>query len=223
MTNINEAYLKFINLVNRNATNNNISVDKPRFIILFNTVLNKYVEWVLEKRNEDAIRYVAPLLSLEVPLELSSKKEKFDEFKLPTNYFDLANLHVYAENGKCKNQRMTTFEAKIEDVEELLNDENNKPSFEFRETFYLTSNKNAVVYKDGFSINKVLLSYYRYPVQVDISGYTRIDGTPSQDINPELDDKAIDRVLVAMSKEFSANNGDTAKYQLDKDRLFTEI
>lgn len=223
MTNINEAYLKFINLVNRNATNNNISVDKPRFIILFNSVLNKYVEWILEKRNEDAIRYIAPLLSLEVPLELSSKKEKFDEFTLPENYFDLANLHVYADKDECKKQRMTTFEAKIEDIEELLTDESNKPSFEYRETFFLTSNKKAIVYKDGFLINKVLLSYYRYPVQVDISGYIHLDGTPSEDINPELDDKAIDRVLVAMSKEFSAINGDTAKYQLDKDRLFTEI
>ena len=223
MTNINEDYLKFLNLVNRNATNNNISVDKPRFILLFRTVLNKYVEWILEKRNGDDVRYIAPLLSLEVPLTLSSKKEQFDEFELPDDYFDLANLHVYAESGNCKKQRMTTFEAKIEDIEELLNDENNKPSFSFRETFFLTSNKNAIVYKDGFSINKVLLSYYRYPKQVDISGYTHLDGTPSTDINPELDAKVIDRVLLAMAKEFSAINGDTAKYQLDKDRLFTEI
>lgn len=223
MTNINEDYLKFLNLVNRNATNNNISVDKPRFILLFRTVLNKYVEWILEKRNGDDVRYIAPLLSLEVPLTISSKKEQFDEFELPEDYFDLANLHVYAESGNCKKQRMTTFEAKIEDIEELLNDENNKPSFSFRETFYLTSNKNAIVYKDGFSINKVLLSYYRYPKQVDISGYTHLDGTPSTDINPELDAKVIDRVLLAMAKEFSAINGDTAKYQLDKDRLFTEI
>lgn len=223
MTNINEAYVKFLNLVNRNATNNNINVDRLRFIILFNSTQNKYLEWILEKRNEDATRYVAPLLLLEQPLTLSSKKEQFDEYKLPTNYFDLANLHIYAESGKCKDQRMTTFEAKIEDVEELLNDENNKPSFEFRETFYLTSNNKVVVYKDGFSINKVLLSYYRYPKKVDIQGYIHLDGTPSEDIHPELDDKVVDRILLAMSKEFSAINGDTAKYQLDKDRLFTEV
>lgn len=223
MTNINEAYLKFVNLVNRNATNNNINVDKPRFILLFNTVQNKYLEWILEKRNEDAIRYVAPLLTLEKPLTKAATKESFDTFEIPKDYFDLANVHVYAENAKCKNQRMTTFESKIEDVEELLTDENNKPSFKFRETFYLTSNNNVVVYKDGFSISKVLLSYYRYPKQVDIAGYKHLNGTASEDINPELDDKAVDRILLAMSKEFSAINGDTAKYQLDKDRLFTQV
>lgn len=220
---ISDAYLQFVNQVNRNLTNNNLSVDKPRFILLYRDIEKRYVEWILEKRNEDQIRYISPLLVPHKELSKVGSKTEYDEFKLPSDYFDLSNLHVMAGNGSCSDVRLKTWEIKNEDYEEVFFDENNTPSLKARETFYHTANKNVLVYKKDFSIQKALLSYYRYPVQVDIEGYVHSDGTQSQNIDPELDDKVVGRILVAMAKEYSAINKDPNQYRVDSDRLFSPI
>jgi len=220
---IEEAYLLFVNQVNRNLTNNNINVDKPRFILLFNDIILRYVEWILEKRNEDAIRYVSPLLKLDKKLSKVGSEITHDKFKLPDDYFDLSNLYVNASNSSCGSAKLKTWEVKSEDIEEVYHDENNEPSIPYRETFYLTTDGKVAVYKKDFEIKEAFLSYYRYPIKVDIAGYIHTDGSQSQNIDPELDDKVIGRILVAMSKEFAAINGDTNSYQMDSDRLFAPI
>jgi len=220
---IEQAYIQFLNLVDRNLTNNNVNVDRPRFVLLFNDIQNRYVEWLLEKRNEDSIRYISPLLQTNHQISKDYTGQDYDSFKLPKDYFDFANLSVTATKGKCKEQRLYTFEVKSEDVEELMADVDNKPSFEFRETFYYTGGKKINIFKTNFSIDKAFLTYYRYPRQVDISDYIKPNGTNSTNINPEWDDKVTGRILIAMAKEFSAINSDLNQYQVNKDRLFSEI
>jgi hypothetical protein len=221
---IKEVYVSFLDTVNRNMTNNNVNVDLPRFITLLNTTLTRYVSWILEKRNEDVIRYISPLLILEKELAESEQKPNFTTFHLPKDYFDFANLHIYASKGKCKLQKLKKpFEVKSENIEELLGDSSNSPSFEYRETFYLTTENKVAVYKSDFKIDKVDLSYYRYPKKLDIEGYIKLDDTPSVDIDPELDDKVMNKVIIAMAKQFSATNGDTTGYEIQSNALFSEI
>lgn len=220
---IEDAYLQYVNQVNRNLTNNNINVDKPRFIISFNDIVNRYQEWILEKRNEDALRYISPLLVLNKELKKGSSYDRHDDFELPSDYFDLSNLTVLASNNDCKDIRLKTWELKNDDLEEVYNDKFNVPSIPWRETFFTTADNKVAVYKDNFDIKKAILSYYRYHKQVDIEGYTKPDGSPSQNIDPELDDKVVGRIIVAMAKEFSAINSDTSGYQINSDKLFSAI
>ena len=70
---IEQAYLTFLQEVNRNSTEDNIDVDKSRFVLIFNKIQSKYVEWVLEKRNEDELRDIQKLLILDKPLLNCSK------------------------------------------------------------------------------------------------------------------------------------------------------
>ena len=221
--NIEEAYLQFVNQVNRNLTNNKINVDKPRFVLLYNNIANRYIEWILEKRNEDAIRYISPLLVPRKKLVKEGSHHTYDSFILPDDYFDLANLHVHCSNGSCKEIEVKPWEVKVEDVEEKYQDKFLEPSLAWRHTFYHTADNKVLVYKKGFDVQEVFLSYYRYPVQIDIAGYTRLDGTQSQNVDPELDDKVVERILIAMSKEFSANNDDANGYQINSNRLFSAI
>lgn len=218
---ISEAYIKYLDLVNRNATNNNINVDKPRFIILFNDIQNRYLEWVLDKRNSDDIRYIQLMLVNNHALIENDNKDVYTSFSIPNNYFNFSNLRVNSKRGNCKNRKMLAFEIKSENREELMNDEFNKPSFEYSETFYYFSNDSILIYKDDFEIQDAILSYYRYPNKVDIDGYLHLDGSVSTSIDPEWDDKVTMRILIAMSREFAAINSDAGQYQLDKDRLFT--
>lgn len=221
---IKEAYIHYVELVNRNATNNNINVDQQRFILDFNKTSIIFTSWILDKRNEDVIRTISPLLILEAPLTKDITSPTYTSFNLPLNYFELANVHVYGTKDKCEDQKLKAFEVKSENLEELLDDDSNKPSFDYRETFYLTGSNKVNVYKTDFDISKVNLSYYRYPKEVDMAGYIRLDGSHStQDIDPEFDDKVVYKILLAMAKQFSATNGDTTSYQVRKDELFSEI
>lgn len=218
------AYLNFLNLVDRNATNNNISVDKSRFVSLFNTIQIKYVEWILEHRNTDRVRYISNLLILDQQLQNKEVVGNHVNFKLPLDFFNLSNLQVFGSKDKCKNKKLYTFEVKPEDTEELFRDVNMRPSFEYREVFYFLSGTNKIsIFKDDFTIDNALLTYYRYPRKVDIEGWTNEDGNTTQNIDPEFDDKSVGFILESMAKAYSANNSDNAAYQINNNRLFTNI
>lgn len=218
-----EAYIRYLDLVNRNATNNGVNVDAPRFVLLYNDMQRRYVEWVLEKRNEDEIRYLQLLLVNEHSLVVKDNRKEYTSFSLPKNYFDFSNVAAKAKTDCCPERKMLLFEIKSEDREELLADENNKPSFEFAETFYYFSSDTITIYKDNFDIVGVKMTYYRYPTEINLAGYIGLDNNPSTTIHPEFDDKVVNRILVAMAKEFSAINSEANEYQLGKDRLFTKI
>lgn len=219
--NIDEAYIRFLQLVNRNATNNRTNVDKPRFVLSYTDMQNRFVEWVLEKRNEDVIRDIQAILVKDKNLLVTDTKSTYTAYGLPSNYFNFANITASAKTECCQADWLTLHEVKSEDAEELRNDTNNKPSFEYRESFYYFSEGSIILYKDEFEYEKVLLTYYRYPLQVDIIGYKKADGSDSISVDPEFDDKVVVRILLAMAKEFSAVNSDATQHALDKERLFT--
>jgi len=217
---VQETYLRFLQLVNRNATNNNVNVDLYRFVKIFNDVQNRYVEWNLDKRNEDSIRNVQKLLVVEFPLLPTGSTASTSTFELPPNFFDFANISAIASTDCCKKERVLVHEIKSEDAEEKVNDKYSEPSFDWRETFGYLANGSFVVFEKDFDTNELLLTYYREPLQIDIEGYPRLDGTPSTNVDPEFDDVIVNRILLAAAKEFSAINANPEGYALDKDRLF---
>ncbi len=218
---IREAYTKYDILVNRSATNNKVAVDFGRFIISFNKEQINYLKNTLERRNEDDIRNVQVCLVLDSQLTFTNSTDIFDRYALPGNYFDFKNLRVKVSTDCCKDADMTVFEMKMEDEQELLADPDNRPSFEYRETFYTMSSGQMVIWKpEDTAITSVKLSYYRYPAQVDIAGYIRTDGsTSTADVDPEFDDKVVNKILLMMAKEFSADTGDAESYNLNQNRL----
>ena len=219
---INQAYQEFGQIVNRNLTNNKSNVDKARFILLYNNFRTKYVEWMLEKRNEDRLRYVAPLLMMDTSLVKGAMKSDHEDFTLPEDFFDHSNLSVYVTTA-CGAQRLKTFEVKNDDVEELYHDVNYEPSLGYEETFYHLSNNSVSIYVKDFTIESAKLDYYRKPTDVDIEGYIRLDGTPSPNVHPELQDQSVRRILTGMAKAFAANTNDPTKYQVEKDQLFSIV
>lgn len=223
--NITEAFLQFRQLVNRNNTNNNVSVDKPRFIQMFNDIQNRYLDFLISnKRGDDSIRRAGIFHNTESLQLVSSNENHRNIYKLPSDYFDLSNLEILCTKGNCKKQGLHTFEVKTEDLQELLNDKFSEPSFEYRETFYHISGDSAIsIYKKDFSIDSVNLLYYRYPKNVDIEGYIKSDESNSTNINPEWEDRDVSKILMAMSSEFSAINSDQTGYTFAKDRLFQSI
>lgn len=216
-----EAYQKFLTIVNRNATNNRVNVDKGRFVLLFNTESLGFCRNRLDKRNEDSIRDIQALLVAEAPLSLKSKKEEaYTSFELPKDYFDFANMYAIAKKDCCEEIKIKVNEVKSEDKEEREEDAHNRPSFEWRETHAFLSENSVLIFKTDFEITGANLTYYRYPVKIDVEGYKKADGTASSDIDPEFDDKVVEEILLLSAKAFAGNNGDNQDYSLNKDRLF---
>lgn len=218
---ITKLYNDFLLLVEKNATNNNLNADVSRFISLFNFTTTRYQSYLLDKRNEDAIRELSPFLKRETLAKVDTQAT-YNAYSLPKDYFNFSNLDVRATKGKCKGKKLTVWEVKSENLEELLEDPNNNPDFYARETFYHLSEKGVDIYKKDFEIEKAEMLYYRKIKPADIAGYIKIeDGEPSTDVDTELLDESLPRVLTATAKLFMANQGDANGYQIQNAQLFS--
>lgn len=218
---ITKLYYEFLLLVEKNATNNNLNVDISRFVSLFNFTQLKYQSYLLDKRNEDAIRELSPFLK-RATLSDNGKYQNYNSYSLPKDYFNFSNLDVRATKGKCKSEKLLVWEVKSENLEELLIDPNNKPDFYARETFYHLSEKGVDIYKEDFEIDKAELLYYRKINPVDMAGYIKIENEEdSTDVDTELLDESLPKVLTATAKLFMANQGDANGYQIQNAQLFS--
>lgn len=216
-----DCYLRALQKAEENATNGGIKLDKARFVQLFNEEQNRLVLYLLDKRNEDDIRYLQKLVvySKDISKNRSIDNQISDLFSLPSDYFDFINVSGVFSRGECSASDFNLWEAKNENVNELLADEFNKPSYDYRDTFYTIGEEGVRVYKGDFNVDKLFLSYYRYPNPVDISGYIKSDNSSSTDIDPELDDKLVDIILNMVEKQFALNESEYNRYQIDSDNV----
>ena len=219
---IEDAYLKFLSKVERNLTNDSLAADRDRFVILFNEAQNKFTESIIERRAIDEVEYIQRLVVQKKPLADVRNLINSNEYKLPKDYFYFINLEVVGESD-CGSATFLSWQVKLEDVQELLHDKFNKPSFDFRETFYTLGDNSVRVYRDDFNIKKVFLTYYRYPKSVDLEGYIKSDGSQSSNIDPEWDDKAADRIISICAKDFMINSDFLEKYQLGVNQITSKI
>ena len=213
-------YQKILEKTNKNLNNGSISLDRAGAVSLFNEEQNKFVEWTLQKRNTTDIRDIQCLLD-DKELILKEDLVSSSSFSLPKNYFDFSNIKVKATSGECSDYLLPV-EIKSDNSEEVLFDEDNKPSFFYRETPYLFKNNTVLVYKDGFVIDKVILTYYRYPKQFNIEGFQDEEGFNSFNSEPEFDDKIVDRIISMVATSFDINNENLNKVQVDINRTLSK-
>lgn len=216
-----DCYLRALQKAEENATNGGIKLDKARFVQLFNEEQNRLILYLLDKRNEDDIRYLQKLVvySKDISKNRSIDNQISDLFSLPSDYFDFINVSGVFSRGECSASDFNLWEAKNENVNELLADEFNKPSYDYRDCFYTIGEEGIRVYKGDFNVDKLFLSYYRYPNPVDISGYIKSDNSSSTDVDPELDDKLVDIILNMVEKQFALNESEYNRYQIDSDNV----
>lgn len=216
------AFDKFQIKVNKNLETGSIAVDRGRFVLIFNEAQNRLIEYILDKKNEDDVRYIQKILISDFPISSSESKIGYQNFPLPKDYFDFSSVNASASKEKCQNKQMFLFEMKDDNKNELLQDEFNKPSFEARESFFNITSDNLRVYTDDFTLDKILLSYYRYPVQIRLLNNDDPESDFDNSINPEFDDKFVDRVLSIASGEFELNV-ENPKSQFDKQRAIQKL
>jgi hypothetical protein len=129
------------------------------------------------------------------PLKLTLKNEELNQWfanlhLLDPKYMFYIDSYVLADKGVCKDRKIWINRdlAKHGDLQFILNNTHYKPSFEYQETFNFLSTDEISIFTDGtFTPKDIYISYMRYPVYIDKTGYVRFDGTDSVDQDCELE------------------------------------
>lgn len=218
MAQIEIAYESYLVKAEKNGVNDGLSTSRDRFVIAFNEAQNKYTEFHLQNRGVDDVRYIEHLLVLDKKISTSSKTSNLYNFPLPEDYLDLADVRGLCSQGDCKAQNLDLFEIQTENSTEILRDEDNKPSFKWREAPYtIASNKVSIYTDDTFSVDEILLSYYRYPNQISLLDPYNPESKFDETTLIEWDAKSLDRIISLTVGEFDLNTNNP-RFQLQNSR-----
>lgn len=137
------------------------------------------------------------------PLDLTLKNPELNQWaaklhQLTPKYMFYIDSYVIADKGLCKDRKIWINRdlAKHGDLQFCLTNTHYKPSFEYQETFNSLSSDEISVFTDGtFVPKKVYISYMRYPVYINKTGYVMLDGQDSYDADCELETYLEDELL----------------------------
>jgi hypothetical protein len=219
---VEESYQKYLLKVEKNGKNDNISTDRGRYVIIFNESLNKFVEFYLDNKNTDDIRYIQKLLISDAVLINPTKNKNHFDFKIPKNYLDLATVYAKASKNKCTDKTIYLDEIREENKTEWLQDDNYKPSFLWRTSFYNISEDNINVYFEDFEINSIILSYYKKPNKISLINPSDPESKFDETKQIEFEDHITDRIISLCAGEFSLNENDPI-YQAQKQRVVSKL
>lgn len=140
---------------------------------------------------------------------------------LPSKYMFPISAYAIANREDCKGRIIYVDDiVKHSDVATLLANDHYNPSFEWQATFAVISSGKVVVYTDDkFEIDKIGISYLRYPNKIDAAGYDNFDGSPSTDIDCELEDYLEDELIDLVVQDLALSTGNTNAAQASQVRI----
>jgi hypothetical protein len=216
---VEDVYIGLKQRVESNLTNGGIVLDKARFVSIFNDSQYKFIDDCLKRKNDDTIRDIEILLRRDSRLTSRGRSLNKALFTYPSDYYSFVNLRCDAQSGSCRAGDFLLYEAKPENVHELLADTSSRPSFVHRETFYTVGEEGVAIYTDGFDIKSAYMTYYREPQKVDIAGIVRQEGA-SVSVDPEFPDRIVVRIMDIAVKEFDKNVYNADRYPIDKREVY---
>jgi len=204
---ISEVYDRYLLKVEKNSTNDNISTDKQRFLELFNMYSISFTEYIYGLKNEESMRYIQNLLVKELNINKGKKEIDHFSFELPKDYLLYSSAFALGSKGECLNRKID-LPLEVLDIEKDLyyNDSNTSPSFEYRESFITIGSNSVNVFYTDFTVNSLILSYYRYPTKHSLTDPNNPESDFDDNQEVDFDEKAINRILSATASGFDINN-----------------
>lgn len=213
--NAQEAIIEVRDRINKNSSNVGAPFGQRKILTALNASQDRYLNFCLENKNDDTIRVAQRFLVTNFKLnENKLEKNEYQLFSLPDNYFDFSDIsRAIAIKDKCSNRIFLYEQAK--NITELLADSNNKPSFEYSESFYHISENNIKVFISDFIISLLELDYYRIPKRINVDGIELVDGSISSNQDPEWPDDDMDRIIDLTVRTLDMNAENLQKVQFD--------
>jgi len=177
--NNNTIQIKIKERLNKLASNDYDNIECWQIVEAFNKA---QIEWVRRQirggnvyrdGDEQSSRRIDDLQKILIYTDIPiSKKDLFYEMtnELPDNYLEFKRIDVKAIADCCEDPRlMSVYLAEEDNRTVLLRDEMKKPSFEWAETFTtLIDNKARIYTNNEFELSNAQLTYYRFPVYIQI-------------------------------------------------------
>jgi len=137
------------------------------------------------------------------PLDLTLLNSELNQWKanihlLTPKYMFYIDSYVLADKGRCTDRKIWINRdlAKHGDLQFCLTNTHYRPSFEYQETFNSISSDEISIFTDGtFTPKQIYVSYMRYPVYINKTGYVMLDGQNSFDQDCELETYLEDELL----------------------------
>lgn len=211
-----QAYKKFLLKLNKNDTNTKIKISKGEFVLLFNEIKRVWLDDKLTELNtSDLINELNDIYVVDEELEKINETEDKDYFSLPKNFQRLASSYTIAEKDGCL-RKLYNLPKKPKNINQVLQNSNSKSDFEFEQAITEESSGKLLVHKDKFNIKKQFINYYKEPIDIDIEGYIKIDGSKSENIDSDLSDKNIEQIINRCVVEASINYENAENVQLSQ-------
>lgn len=215
MKTVNELYYEFSLLVNKNNQNKNINIKKENFVYLYNRESLRWLnDYINTNNSTDNVFIISELLVKDYQVDRIENTKEYSIYKIPENLYTLLPSESKSYVGKC----ILYNYIKKPNINISLEDKFVKPSLAWERGLGELVEKGIVIYKDGFEIDKTLITYYRIPKSIDMQGYRHINGKESEDIDPDvssyISSEIINRVVTEINREFE----NQFAFQTSKDR-----
>jgi hypothetical protein len=198
--------IKLKQRLNKLASNDYDNIECWQIVEAFNKAQTEWVRRQLHGNNmyregdemsKRRIDDLQPLLN-EFTLAGSITDTYFESTGIPINYMEYKRITAYATSKCCPEPRlMTVYLSEEANVDLIFRDALKRPDYEWGETFCTWIGNKVRVYKRDFDISKVILTYYRQPVLIEIAGCQNpYDGTTTvTDIICEFKDDIVEVLL----------------------------
>lgn len=205
-----ELYYEFHLLLNKNNENSDIKIEPANFVILFNRESKRWLGESIDKNNSNgSIFDLQEFIKSDFKLSRIEKKNDKFTYSIPKDYLFIIEGSCYslAERGEC-NKNINNFLIKPNDKITTLSDKFSSPDFDWERGLGVLGENNLVIYKgEDYNIKETFFSYYKVPDEIDIEGYVKLDGTSSTDVNPNISDlnlgRILDWVVTEVTRQFS--------------------
>lgn len=142
----------------------------------------------IQKRIDEWQKLIVPHYKIDANEDEDNAGLYRSDLPLKDGYMFLLRCSFIASKNDCNNQLITNVHLiQTDDLNFNFDNPNSKSNFEWREVNYRLAQDQILAYTDStFSINKTEIDFLRYPLPMDMIGYTRFDGTPGSDTDCEL-------------------------------------
>jgi hypothetical protein len=190
--------LKIKSRLNKMGSNDYDNFECWQMVEAFNKAQN---EWVRReaKKGEDSKHNIDDLQKVvkEIPLKGSNKNNFYESVPLPEDYLAGKRVSAIGHTKECTTPRIfKVYEGEEANLDDLLSDDNKKPSFEWGETFKTQIDNKIRIHTNGqFSIKEATLVYYRKPKQISFENCVNEYDEVTTNVECEFKDDIVELLI----------------------------
>ena len=233
MINVEELIYEFKLMINKVNRQDNVDIPVEDIIVYLNRAQLSWIKTKINPNNVYKVGYESIEKRIDDLQVLKKSSVRLSPIKTNDLFYtgfscsleDVADYMFYvssycvAKKQDCK-KNLTIDLVRQGDLHNMYVDANFSPSFEWRSTLATIGDNKLYIYNnEEFTIENVYLTYLRYPQNIDIEGYTKLDGTLSNNVNCELPEYAKGDIVDLAVKFAAQSNDNQIQAVFAEDRL----